>query len=90
MMHSENDEIVSEETAIADTMNKYFVNITRKLKLKPTETEINEFSLSEILDKYKDHQSIVKYNLKWMAKIIYVTYEEALKNTYSLKAIKDY
>ena len=50
MMFSENDEIVSEETAIADTINKYFVNLTRKLKLKPTETEINEFSLSEILD----------------------------------------
>ena len=44
----------------ADTVNKYFVNITKKLKLKPTETEINELPLSEILDKYKDHQSIVK------------------------------
>ena len=45
---------------IADTMNKYFVNVTMKLKLKQPETEINELSLSEILDNYKDHQSIVK------------------------------
>ena len=60
MMLSENDQIISDETTIADTMNKYFVNITKKLKLKQSETEINELSLSEILDKYKDHQSIVK------------------------------
>ena len=60
MMLSENDQIISDETTIADTMSKYFVNITNKLKLKQSETEINELSLSEILDKYKDHQSIVK------------------------------
>ena len=60
MMLGENDQIISNETITADTMNKHFVNITKKLKLKPTETETNELSLSEILDKYKDHQSIVK------------------------------
>ena len=54
MMLSENDQIISDETTIADTMNKYFVNITKKLKLKQPETEINELSLSKILDKYKD------------------------------------
>ena len=41
-------------------MNKYFANITKKLKPKPTETEINELSQSEILVKYKDHKRIVK------------------------------
>ena len=60
MMLSENDQIISDETTIADTMNKHFVNITKKLKLKPTETETNELTLSEILDRYKDHQSIAK------------------------------
>ena len=64
MMLSENDQIISDETTIADAMNKYFVNITQKLKLKKSETEINELSLSEILDKYKDHQTLLKYNLK--------------------------
>ena len=34
------------------------VNFTKKLK--PTETETNEFALSDILDSYKDHQSIIK------------------------------
>ena len=60
MMFSEKDQIISYETTVADTMNKYFVNITKKLKLKLTETETNELILSEILDRYKDHQSIVK------------------------------
>ena len=52
MILSENDQIISEETTIADTMNKHFVNITKKLKLKPIETEINELTLSEIQDRY--------------------------------------
>ena len=60
MMLSEKEQIISYETTVADTMNKYFVNITKKLKLKLTETETNELILSEILDRYKDHQSIVK------------------------------
>ena len=60
MMLSEKDQIISYETTVADTMNKYFVNITKKLKLKLTETETNELILSKILDRYKDHQSIVK------------------------------
>ena len=53
-MLSKNDQIISDQTAVADIMNKYLVNITKKLKLKPTETELNEPLLSEILDKYKD------------------------------------
>ena len=60
MMLSEKDQIISYETTVADTMKKYFVNITKKLKLKLTETETNELILSEILDRYKAHQSIVK------------------------------
>ena len=59
-MLSENDQIISAETIIIETMNKHFVSITKKLKLKLTETETNELILSEILDRYKDHQSIVK------------------------------
>ena len=60
MMLSENDQMISHEKTITDTMNKHFVNITKKLKFKQSETEIDELLLSEILDKYKDHQSIVK------------------------------
>ena len=90
MMLSENDQIISDETTIADTMNKYFVNITKKLKLKQSETEINELSLSEILDKYKDHQSIVKIRSqmngeKNLFSFKPVTSEEVLKTIYTLK-----
>ena len=60
MMLSANDQIISDETTLADTMNRHLVIITIKLKLKLTETETNELTLSEILDMYKDHQSIVK------------------------------
>ena len=60
MMLGENDQIISNETITADTMNKHFVNITKKLELKPTETATNELSLSEILDKYKDHHNIAQ------------------------------
>ena len=75
---------------IADTMNKYFVNVTKKLKLKQSETEINELSLSEILDKYKDHQSIVKIRPQTNGKknlfsFKPVTSEEVLKTIYALK-----
>ena len=60
MMLSENDKIISNKTNIADTAHQHFSNITEKLELKPTESETNEFTLSEILDKYSDHKSIVK------------------------------
>ena len=75
---------------IADTMNKYFVNVTMKLKLKQPETEINELSLSEILDNYKDHQSIVKMwsqmnGEKNLFSFKPVTSEEVLKTIYALK-----
>ena len=35
MMHGENDQIISDETTIADTTSKHFVNISNKLKHKP-------------------------------------------------------
>ena len=65
MIISENDQIIPDETTTADTMTKLSVNITKKLKLKPTETEIPELTLSKILERYKDHQSIVKSWNKW-------------------------
>ena len=33
MILSENDQIISDQRTIADTMNKHFVNITKKLNL---------------------------------------------------------
>ena len=54
MMLSGNDQIISDETTIADTMNKYFVNITlstslKKLKLKQTEIETTKALLKQEL-----------------------------------------
>lgn len=44
-------------------MNKHFINVTKKLKFKTTETETNEHTLSEILYRYIENQSIVPKNL---------------------------
>lgn len=71
-------------------MKKHFVNRTKKLKLKSTETEANEYSLSEILYKYIDHQSIVKIQSLMAGQnnlfsFKTVTSEEVLKTLYSLK-----
>ena len=66
---------------------------TKKLKLKQTETEINELSLSEMLDKYKDHQSIVKIRSqmndeKNLFSFKPVTSEVVVKTIYCLKGNK--
>ena len=60
MMFHENDQIIPVQATIAGAMNKYIFNITKKVKLKPTETDINQLSLWQILDKCKYHQHIVK------------------------------
>ena len=87
MMLSENDQIISDETTVADTMN---LKRNKKLKLKQSETEKNQLSVSEILDKYKGHQSIVKIRSqmngeKTLFSFKPVTSEEVLKTIYSLK-----
>ena len=89
-MLGKNDQVISDEATISDTMNKHFVNITKKLKLKQSEAEIIERSLSKILDKYKDHQSIVKIRSqmndeKNLFSFKPVTSEEVLKTIYTLK-----
>ena len=89
---SENDQIISDETTIADTMNKHFVNVTKKLKLKPTEIVTNELTLSEILNRYRDHPSTFKIRSqmngeKNLFSFKPVKFEEVLKAIYSLKTI---
>ena len=41
-------------------MNKLFVNVTKRLKVKAIETERKKLTLSEILCSYKDHQNFAK------------------------------
>ena len=59
-MLSENNQIIFDEKAIADTMIKYFVNITSKLKFKSIQTVKKTLLVSKILERYKYHQSFVK------------------------------
>ena len=74
-------------------MKKHFVNITKKLKVKPTETKTYELILSEILDRCKDHQINIKIlsqmnEEKNLFSFKPVTSEEVLKTIYSLKSNK--
>ena len=79
MMRSENDQITSDKTAIADTMNKQFVNITDKFKLKPTTTETNNCQeYRKILSEMNDEKNLFSFKP--------VTSEEVLKTLYSLKS----
>ena len=59
-MLSENNQIIFDEYAITDTMIKYFVNITNKLKFKSIQTVKKTLLVSKILERYKYHQSFVK------------------------------
>ena len=52
-----NDQTISYESTI---LTLWTDKITKKSKLKPTETETKELTLSELLNTHKDHQSIVK------------------------------
>ena len=64
-------------------MDKHFVNITKKLKLKALEIEKKGLTLPEILVSYKYHSSIVKIQSqmndeKNLFSFKSVTYEEVL------------
>ena len=41
-------------------MNNHFVNITKKLKSKPRETETKPFTLLELVQRYKDYQGKIR------------------------------
>ena len=91
-MLSEIDQIISDEITIADTMNKYFVNITKKSKLDPTQAETEEPTLPKMLDWYQDHQNKSITNIwsqindeKNLFSFKLVVSEEVLKIVYSLK-----
>ena len=59
-MLSENDQIIFDEKSIDDSMIKYFVNTTNKLKLKLIKTETKSHLISKVLERYKYLQSFVK------------------------------
>ena len=58
----ENDEIVSENTEVAEIMNKHFVIIVKEPSTSSHQTILNKSmdSTDDIIIKYKDHPSIIK------------------------------
>ena len=64
----ENDEIISNDDTLADTFNIFFSNIMDNLGITgyPTEDDItgsDDQQISIIINKYKDHPSIININV---------------------------
>ena len=76
VMICEKEEIVSNEKEVADLMNNHFVNVTKELNLKQDIEEERSIRLDDIIDKYKQHESI---------KVIKSVQTES--NTFSFKQI---
>ena len=78
-----NDEIISDDLEVADTLNKFFSNVIKNLKIPEKFANNN---LSRILSKhptlnaimkYKNHPSmdvIIKKKLSWFIKFLFFTY----------------
>ena len=69
---TENQEILSSDTAIADTFNDYFSNVVQNLNI-PRENSMLNTSLCinpvlTVVEKYKHHQSIISINKKMRGK----------------------
>ena len=67
---TENGEILSSDTDIADTLNDYFSNVVQNLNI-PREnsmlTKVKSMSINPalaVVEKYKHHQSIISINKK--------------------------
>ena len=57
LMLIENNNLISEESVLANTMNQYFTNITKQLNIKKSPQLKN---LEDIINYYHNHISIVK------------------------------
>ena len=68
---TENGEILSSDTDIADTLNDYFSSVVQNFNI-PRENSINTdlciHLVLEIIEKYKHHQSIISINKKMREK----------------------
>ena len=85
---TENGEIISSDTDIADTFNDYFSSVVQNLNI-PSENFINTDlcinPVLEIIEKYKHHQNIISIHKKMREKVLpkfsfhLVTLEETFK-----------
>ena len=57
LMLIENNNLISEESVLANTMNQYFTNITKQVNIKKS-PQLN--NLEDIINHYHNHISIVK------------------------------
>ena len=60
----ERDKIIHKDKEIAETMNKYFVNITKTLRLKRSK-KYNTNDIDILTSQFKDHASIKKIELSY-------------------------
>ena len=60
----ERDKIMHKDKEIAETMNKYFVNITKTLRLKRSK-KYNTNDIDILTSQFKDHASIKKIKLSY-------------------------
>ena len=60
----ERDKIIHKDKEIAETMNKYFVNITKTLRLKRSK-KYNTNDIDILISQFKDHASIKKIELSY-------------------------
>ena len=58
MILREEDDLITNESQIAGIMNHYFLNVTKDLKLKPSDELENLINIEDILSYFKDHDSI--------------------------------
>ena len=69
---TENEEILSSDTNIADTLSDYFNNVVQKLNIPIENSMLNtDLCISPalaVVKKYKDHQSIIFINKKMIEK----------------------
>ena len=56
----ENDDLITNETTIAEIINNYFTNITKNLNLTPSPSQSQNLTMNEIFDLYNNHPSINK------------------------------
>ena len=60
------ENIISTEKQIAKTMNNFFSNAVKKLKIKSFKPDVNEGldNISKMVSKFKNHPSIIKIKQK--------------------------
>ena len=79
MLLVENDKLISEEKAIAEIMNDYFTNITKKLNVNVTSNSDKSLTTEENIKNDKNHTSIKKISQNFNSTAFSFKPEEELR-----------